>query len=66
MILPNIMDLVLLVILLYLMNPVDLLNLANHVILVVIAILMEIVTLHSISGNSISGKFSNSGDSKNL
>ena len=63
MILPNIM---VLVILLYLMNPVDLLNLANHVILVVIVILMEIVTLHSISGNSISGKFSNSGDSKNL
>ena len=60
------MDLVLLVILLYLMNPVDLLNLANHVILVVIAILMQIVTLHSISGSSISGKFSNSGDSKNL
>ena len=60
------MDLVLLVILLYLMNPVDLLHLANHVILVVIAILMEIVTLQSISGNSISGKFSNSGDSKNL
>ena len=27
---------------------------------------IEIVTLHSISGNSISGKFSNSGDSKNL